>query len=53
MKETGAEQACKAFANGKLICELLLSEVIEKESHGWVVVDNIWSSALGLRKNED
>jgi phage/plasmid primase-like uncharacterized protein len=53
MKETGAEQACKASANGKLICELLLSEVIDKHAHGWVVVDNIWASALGLRKNED
>jgi phage/plasmid primase-like uncharacterized protein len=52
MKESGAEQSCKASAKGKLICELLLGEIIQKESHGWVVVDNLHCSALMLRKNE-
>jgi hypothetical protein len=53
MKETGAEQVCKASAKGKMICELLLGEMIKKESHGWVVVDNLQVSALALRKHED
>jgi len=52
VKESEAQQQCKASAKGKLICELTTAEVIHKHSHGWVVADNLDAQAMLLRKSE-
>lgn len=52
MKESAANQWCKASAKGKPVCELLDAGLIEKHLHGWRVVDNLWISAMTLSKNE-
>jgi len=38
--------------HGKLICELLVSQVIEATDGGWIVVDPVEASAMMIRKNE-
>jgi putative DNA primase/helicase len=53
MKESSADQYAKGSTKGKPIYELLLAGVIEKHSHGWLVVDNLLSSAFLLSKNEE
>jgi hypothetical protein len=35
-----------------LICELLVSQVIEATDGGWIVTDPVESSAMMIRKNE-
>jgi len=52
MTETTAKQVTKDSAKGKMINKLVSSDVIEKHSHGWVVVDNLDIQAMILRKNE-
>lgn len=52
MKESAANQWCKASAKGKPVAELLSAGMIEHHLHGWWVVDNLWCSALLLSKNE-
>jgi hypothetical protein len=38
--------------HGKLICELLVSQVIEATDGGWIVVDPVEARAMMIRKNE-
>lgn len=52
MEESTAKQVTKDSAKGKMINKLVNSDVIEKHSHGWVVVDNLDIQAMILRKNE-
>ena len=51
LSEASAKNYIKPSANGKLIADLLVAEVISPYSHGWVVVDNIEASAMIMRKN--
>jgi len=53
MKEASAKLYCKPAAKGKVICELILSEMIESTDGGWLVIDPVQASAMMIRKNED
>ena len=48
LTDKSAQMYVKPSAKGKPICELLLGNVIEHASHGWVVVDNVQASAMLL-----
>jgi hypothetical protein len=47
-----AETYVKPGRRGQLIEVLQSAEVIERSGAGWIVVDNVWSSSLLLRKGE-
>lgn len=53
MKEASAKLYCKPAAKGKVISELILSEMIEPTDGGWIVSDQIQASAMMIRKSED
>lgn len=52
MKEASAKIYCKPAAKGKVISELILSEIIESTDGGWVVIDPVQGSAMMMRKSE-
>ena len=47
-----AGESVKPSRTDKLIGSLLLAEIIDSIDNGWIVKDNVLSSALLLRKNE-
>jgi hypothetical protein len=47
-----AETYIKPGRRGQLIEVLQSAEVIERSGAGWIVVDNVWSSSLLLRRGE-
>lgn len=49
--EASAKQYIKPSVPGKLICDLLTAQIIDTFEHGWIVVDQIQSSAMLLRKS--
>lgn len=53
MKEASAKLYCKPAAKGKVICELILSEMIESTDGGWLVIDQIQASAMMIRRGEN
>lgn len=51
VSEASAKQYIKPSVHGKLICDLLTSQIIDTFEHGWIVVDEVQSSAMLLRKS--
>lgn len=51
MKEASAKLYCKPAAKGKVIAELILSEMIAQVEGGWLVVDQVQASAMMLRRS--
>jgi phage/plasmid primase-like uncharacterized protein len=52
VKEASAKVYIRPSASGKLISELLVSQIIEPADGGWVVTDPAEASAMMIRKNE-
>lgn len=52
MKEASAKLYCKPAAKGKVISELILSEMIEPTDGGWIVCDQVQASAMMMRRSE-
>lgn len=52
ISEASAKVYIKPSANGKLIADLLLAEIISAHEHGWIVIDSVQASAMLMRKNE-
>ena len=50
-KESNAKQMIKPSAQGRPVCDLLHSGVINPFEHGWIVADGTLSSALMMAKN--
>ena len=53
MSELTARQMIKPNADGKLITDLILSNIIRPEAHGWIVIDDTLSSSLLIQKYEN
>lgn len=51
VSEASAKQYIKPSVPGKPIADLLNSQIIEPFEHGWVVVDQVQSSAMLIRKS--
>jgi phage/plasmid primase-like uncharacterized protein len=51
LTESSARMYIKPSVSGKLIADLLTSEIIAPQNHGWVVMDNDTASALMVQKN--
>ena len=51
LTQSSADVYVKPSASGKPIAELLLAEIIEPFEHGWIVSDEVQSSAMMLRKS--
>lgn len=51
LSPSSADVYVKPSAASKPIAELLLAEVIQSHEHGWVVIDEVQSSAMLLRKS--
>ena len=51
LSPSSADVYVKPSAASKPIAELLLAEIIQSHEHGWVVIDEVQSSAMLLRKN--
>ena len=52
VKEASAKVYIRPSASGKLISELLVSQIIEATDGGWIVTDPAESSAMMIRKSE-
>lgn len=52
ISEASAKVYIKPSANGKLIADLLLAEIISAHEHGWIVIDSVQASAMLMRKND-
>ena len=52
VKEASAKVYIRPSASGKLISELLVSQIIEPADGGWVVTDPAEASAMMIRKSE-
>lgn len=50
LSPSSADVYVKPSAASKPIAELLLAEIIQSHEHGWVVIDEVQSSAMMLRK---
>ena len=50
LSPSSADVYVKPSAASKPIAELLLAEIIQSHEHGWVVIDEVQSSAMLLRK---
>ena len=51
VSESSAKMYIKPSADGKPVNELLLGEVIAAHEHGWIMLDEIASGAMLIRKN--
>lgn len=51
LSEASAKVYVKPSAEGKLISDLLVSEVISAHLNGWIVVDEVEASAMMMRRN--
>lgn len=51
VSEASAKQYIKPSVPGKPISDLLTAQIIEVFEHGWVVIDQVQSSAMLLRKS--
>ncbi len=51
LSEASARVYTKPSADGKLIADLLVAEIIESSEHGWIVIDGVQASAMLIRKS--
>jgi putative DNA primase/helicase len=51
VSEASAKQYIKPSVPGKPIADLLTSQIIEAFEHGWIVIDQVQSSAMLIRKS--
>jgi len=52
LSEATAKTYSQASKQGRLIYNLLNSQIIQAQSHGWVVTDNVTAASMMLRKAE-
>jgi phage/plasmid primase-like uncharacterized protein len=51
VSESSAKQYIKPSAPGKPISDLLTAQIIDPFEHGWIVIDQVQSSAMMIRKS--
>ena len=51
VSESSAKQYIKPSAPGKPISDLLTAQIIDPFEHGWIVIDQVQSSAMLIRKS--
>jgi len=52
LSEATAKTYSQASKQGRLIYNLLTSQIIQAQAHGWIVSDNVTASSMMLRKSE-
>lgn len=52
LSEATAKTYSQASKQGRLIYNLLNSQIIQAQAHGWVVTDNVTAASMMLRKSE-
>ena len=50
VSESSAKIYIRASANGRVISDLLVAEIIEAHEHGWIVIDDTQASSMMVRK---
>jgi phage/plasmid primase-like uncharacterized protein/KaiC/GvpD/RAD55 family RecA-like ATPase len=50
-KQSKAESMCKP--DGQMIGQLLGADMIQAAQHGWIVVDNLWTTSMHILSNRD